>query len=366
MPIPVFRQTMAARQLDWGSLSRTILLHFLFWIFIVTYFAWGFGFNDNPLRSFINASFFLPGFFIIVYSLLYLLVPRYLLAKRFLQFFTGLIIVLAICALYTVLAQLSLDDSKSFRGMTITIGENVLPFLHVGGIALSIKMLMYWYQQRDQTLEAEKQRSAVELQLLKAQLHPHFLFNTLNNLYSHTLESSPKSPEIVMKLSELLRFMIYDSNTPKISLSKEINLMQNYIALEKLRYGDWLDISIKISGDVGKYQIATFMLLPFIENAFKHGASKQLDQSWISLNLVMEDSVMYLKLINSVEPDEGEKQSKIGGLGLMNAKKRLELLYKDNYVFETKRLEDVFIVNLEVTLEELEEKYAEVEMPYRG
>jgi sensor histidine kinase YesM len=357
---------MATRQLDWRSISRTILFHILFWIFIVTYFAWGFGFNNNPLRSFINASFFLPGFFIMVYSLLYVLVPRYLLTKRFLSFFIGLFIVLSICALYTILAQLSLDDSKTFRGMTITIGKNVLPFLHVGGIALSIKLLLYWYQQKQQTLEAEKQKSAAELRLLKAQLHPHFLFNTLNNLYSHTLESSPRSPEIVLKLSELLRFMIYDSNTPKISLAKEISLIQNYITLEKLRYGDWFDMSLTINGNVGKYQIATFLLLPFVENAFKHGASKQLDQSWISMNLTMEDSVMYFKLVNSVDPDQSENQMKIGGLGLLNAKKRLELLYKDKHRFESKRLEDVFIVDLEVTLEELEDKYAELEMSYRG
>jgi sensor histidine kinase YesM len=357
---------MATRQMNWVSYSKTVLLHILFWLFIVTYFAWGFGFNSNPLRSFINASFFLPGFFLMVYSLLYILVPRYLLTKRFLAFFIGLFIVLVICALYTILAQLSLDDSKAFRGMTITIGKNVLPFLHVGGIALSIKLLLYWYQQREKTIEAERQKTVAELQLLKAQLHPHFLFNTLNNLYSHTLESSPKSPEIVMKLSELLRFMIYESNTPKISLAKEINLIKSYITLEKLRYGDRLDLSVMITGDVGRYQIAPFLLLPFMENAFKHGTSRQLDQCWISLNLTMEGPVMYFKLVNSVEPDKTELQAKIGGLGLANAKKRLELLYNHNYVFEPKKLEDVFVVDLKVILEELEDQYAEMEMPYRG
>ena len=102
---------MATRQLNWSSLFRTILLHILFWIFIVTYFAWGFGFNENPMRSFINASLFLPGFFLIVYSLLYVLIPRYLLKKRFLPFFIGLFIVWAICALYTSRAELALVDS---------------------------------------------------------------------------------------------------------------------------------------------------------------------------------------------------------------------------------------------------------------
>ena len=357
---------MAAKQLDWLSLTRTILLHVLFWIIIVTYFAWGFGLQTNPARSIVNAAFFLPGFFVMVYPLLYVLVPRYLLPRKFLSFFIGLFIVLVICMVYTQVVQLSLDDSKIFRGMTIAVGRNVLPFLHVGGIALSIKLLLYWYIQKKLTLEAERQKTAAELQLLKAQLHPHFLFNTLNNLYAHTLEASPKSPEIVMKLSELLRFMIYESNTLKIPLAKEIKLLESYITLEEMRYGDRLDLSVTIKGDVEKYQIAPFLLLPFLENAFKHGTSKQLDQCWISLNISMEDSVMYFKLVNSVERGNGEEKVKIGGLGLLNVKRRLELLYKDKHRFETKRLEDVFVVDLEVNLEKLEDIYAELEMSNRG
>jgi LytS/YehU family sensor histidine kinase len=242
--------------------------------------------------------------------------------------------------------------------MTLSEGRNVLPFLHVGGFAVSIKLLQYWYIQRKQTLEAERQKTIVELQLLKAQLHPHFLFNTLNNLYAHSLEASPRCPEIVMKLSELLRFMIYESNTPKMPLTKEIQALQSYITLEELRYGDRIDISVTIEGDVEKYQIAPFLLLPFLENAFKHGTSKQLEKCWLSLSLSMEGSLMYFKLVNSVDRGKDEELTKPGGLGLMNVKKRLELLYKNKYKFETKRLEDVFVVDLEVTLEELEDKYA--------
>lgn len=357
---------MLSKHLNWGSLTKTVLLHLLFWIFIVTYFAWGFGIQTNPVRSFINASFFLPGFFIMVYSLIYFLVPRYLLRRKFVLFFFGLFIVLVICMLYTILAQLSLDDSKTFRGMTISEGRNVLPYLHVGGIALSIKLLMYWYEQKQQTLEAERQKTEAELKLLKAQLHPHFLFNTLNNLYSHTLEASPKSPEIVMKLSELLRFMIYESNSPKIPLTKEIQLLKGYFTLEELRYGDRLDLSVSISGNVEKYQIAPFLLLPFLENAFKHGTSKLLDQCWISLNILLDNGDMFFKLVNSVEPQAVEEQPKPGGLGLQNVKKRLELLYNDKHSLEIKRLEEVFVVDLKITLEELEKKYEEMEMSYRG
>jgi sensor histidine kinase YesM len=357
---------MATRRLELGSVTSSILLHLLFWIFIVTYFAWGIGLQ-NPVQSFKNASFFLPGFIVMVYTLLYFLVPKYLLPRKFLYFFIGLFVILAVCLLYINFAQLSFPGSFPSRSMKLSVGANVLPFIHVAGIALSIKLLTSLYQQKNQTLEAEKQKAEAELQCLKAQLHPHFLFNTLNNLYAHTLEASPKSPEIVMKLSELLRFMIYEGKTLKIPLTKEIHLIENYIALEKFRYGDRLDISVTISGDVGKYQIAPLLLLPFVENAFKHGTSNQLEQCWISLNLSLEESVMYFKLVNSIEPEkENEVPTKNGGLGLLNVNKRLGLLYKNKHSFTAKKVEEVFIVDLVINLEPLEDKYAEMEMYHSG
>jgi len=348
---------MKTKQTNWSKTLKTIALHILFWVFIVTYFAWGFGFNENPKRSFLNALYYLPGHFIMVYSLIYILVPNYLLKRKFLYFFIGLLIAILLCVFYTIIAQLSVNNTRDFRGMTLTIGRNVLPFLHVGGIALSLKLLEYWYDQKRQTLEAEKQKSIAELKLLKAQLHPHFLFNTLNNLYSHTLENSAKAPEIVLKLSALLRFMIYESNVSRIPLVKEIELLKNYIALEKLRYGDRLDMSVSITGRIESYQIAPLLLLPFLENAFKHGTSKQIDQCWISLDISVKDSVMLFKLINSVEQNTKENNKKVGGLGLQNVKRRLELIYKKGHHFVTILQDEVFIVNLNIDLEKLEDEY---------
>ena len=357
---------MRIRRIVLPKIARKILLHTLFWILTVIYFAWGFGMHVNPGRSLINAALYLPGFFLMVYSLLYFLVPRFLLKKRLFSFFLGLGIVLAICMAYSNIAQLALDASSTLRGMTLMMGRNVLPFLHVSGIALSVRMLMYWYEQREQTLEAEQQRTAAELQLLKAQLHPHFLFNTLNNLYSHTLDASPKSPEIVLKLSELLRSMIYDSNSPRIPLHREIALLRNYITLEQIRYGDRLDISVTVTGDTGKYQIAPFLLLPFLENAFKHGTGKQLGICWITMDIEVDGAVLYFKLVNSADPVTGEEPAKTGGVGLTNVRRRLELLYTDKYRFRTARLEEAFVVDLEMTLEKTEEKYAKMEMSYSG
>lgn len=341
-----------------GKLWKTIGLHILFWILVVFYFAWGFGLDLNPMKSILNALFFLPGHLIMVYTLLYFLVPKFLLSRQYLPFFSGFIMLVVICALYTVLAQLSLwGGDPKLQGATISVGRNVLPFIHVAAIAASIKLLKFWYVQKRYTLEAEQQRTVAELKLLKAQLHPHFLFNTLNNLYSHTLEFSPKSPDIVLKLSELLRFMIYESNSSRISLTKEIDLLQNYISLEKLRYGERLDLSLSITGDIEKYQIAPLLLLPFLENAFKHGTSRQIDQCWISFNLSLDNSLMNFKLINSVDPAKDDNLPRSGGLGLENVKKRLEILYRGNYRLESQKLEEVFVINLELKLELLEEQY---------
>ena len=336
---------------------KTIGLHILFWILVVLYFAWGFGLGLDPLKSIFNALFFLPGHLIMVYSLLYFLVPRFLLNRKYWQFFLGLIILVFICAFYTVIAQLSISADPRLQGATFSVGRNILPFIHIAGIAASIKLLKYWYHQRKQTLEAEQQRTVAELKLLKAQLHPHFLFNTLNNLYAHTLEFSPKSPEIVLRLSALLRFMIYESNTQRICLGKEIDLLQNYISLEKLRYGERLDISVDISGEIENYQIAPLLLLPFLENAFKHGTSMQIDQCWISFNLVIVDSRMSFKLINSIDPQLGEDPARHGGMGLENVRRRLQILYEGKYKMETQKRQDVFIINLEIQLEPLEEQY---------
>lgn len=340
-----------------GRTLKRIGLHILFWILIVLYFAWGFGLDLNPMQSFRNALYFIPGHLLIVYGVLYFLVPKYLLHRKYWQFFLGLFVLTSICAFYTILAQLSISSNPKLQGANITVGRNVLPYIHVAAIAASIKLLKFWYVQRKHTLEAEQQRTVAELKLLKAQLHPHFLFNTLNNLYSHTLEFSPKSPEIVLRLSALLRFMIYESNSQRIPLDKEINLLENYISLEKMRYGDRLDMSINITGEIEKYQIAPLLLLPFIENSFKHGTSRQIEQCWISLDLSLEGSLLKFKLINSIDSVTSDVDSGQGGLGLDNVKKRLEILYKGCYKLETQKLQDVYVVNFELQLELLEEQY---------
>lgn len=341
------------------KLAIRIARHLAFWIAIVIYFGWGFGFNVNAKRSLLNALSYVPGHMIMVYSLLYFLTPRYLVKKKYLQFIIGLVIVILICACYASLANLTLTAFKqSFSGISLDIGRNVLPFIHVGALAFSIKFLNFWQQQKQQTLLTQRELLTTELELLKSQIHPHFLFNTLNNLYAYTLERSHKAPEIVLKLSSLLRFMIYESTAAQIPLNKEIALLQAYIQLEQLRYGDRLDVSFSCRGDMDSRQIAPLLLLPFLENAFKHGTSKQIDQCWLSFDLNVHGSTMQFKLVNSVDKDENDKPSTTGGLGLQNVRRRLDLLYKGRYRLEVQQQEEVFIVSLQLQLSMVEQAAA--------
>jgi LytS/YehU family sensor histidine kinase len=335
------------------KIAKQILLHLLFWAIIVTYFAWGFGFGVNYKAAFFNAVLYLPGFIFIVYVHIYYLIPRYLIRREYIPFFSGLIIAVAVCSVYSWLIELTLSANAKFEGVTMATGRAILPFIHVAGIAISINLLNYWYRQKQKTTEAQNEKMAAELDLLKSQIHPHFLFNTLNNLYSFTLEKSEKAPEIILKLSNLLRFMIYESSVAFIPLHKEISILQQYIDLEQLRYGDRLDISFTINGDLNKKQIAPLLLLPFLENVFKHGVSHQTDRCWISFDLRVSGSFIYLKLINSKDNDDISGLSQFSGIGLQNVKRRLDLLYAGCHKLETLEMEEVFIVNLALQAEDI-------------
>ncbi|MEO5683894.1 MAG: histidine kinase [Chitinophagaceae bacterium] len=335
-----------------NSRVKTLLLHFTFWLIVLFYFSWGFAAGINFRSSFMNILVYMPGFMLLVYTLVYVLVPRYLTRKKYWQFFSGLLLALLICTVYAELAQ-GFVRGGVFNGVSMREGRGVLPFIHIGGIAISINLLNHWYKQKQQTLEARQQKTAAELELLKSQIHPHFLFNTLNNLYSFVLDNSPAAPAIVLKLSGLLRFMIYESSAAFIPLLKEIELLKEYISLEQLRYGSRLDLSITVKGEPGGKEIPPLLMLPLIENAFKHGTANQVDQCWITLYINITDTGIHFKLLNSMDVVE-ETGRTARGVGLKNVQRRLELLYPGEYIFKAEAGKEVFIVNLELPLREQE------------
>jgi len=194
------------------------------------------------------------------------------------------------------------------------------------------------------------------LQLLKAQVHPHFLFNTLNNIYYFTLSGSPKAPEIIDKLSGLLHYILNECNQPLIPLQKEINMVRDYMALEKIRYGE-MNMTIGIQEEGSEKLIAPLLLIPFVENSFKHGTSKMLAHPWVKLQMTIENNMLHFSVTNS-RPPEAETQLKKGNIGLKNVKKRLELLYPGTHELNIVSKPESFFVYLEVQLQDTKDYVA--------
>ena len=225
-----------------------------------------------------------------------------------------------------------------------------LTMLLITGVAVGIKLFRVWYGRNQANQQLARQTLLIELQVLKAQIHPHFLFNTLNNLYSLTLKQSPQAPNMVLQLSGLLHYMIHECSTPRVPLGKEIEFIQNYIELEKLRYGPRLTVSMRVSGEISTTFIAPLLLITFVENAFKHGASKQIDSACIDLALTVTDNTLLFRLENtrSELPNHALRES--GGLGLMNVRKRLALLYPNAHELIIHANPHSFRIELSLTL----------------
>ncbi|UKJ06166.1 sensor histidine kinase [Solitalea lacus] len=219
-------------------------------------------------------------------------------------------------------------------------------------LAASIKLGKHLAKKQKENTLLLREKLNAELQLLKAQVHPHFLFNTLNNIYSFILTSNPIAPDLILKLSNLMHYIITECNHPKVQLTKEIEMIESYIELEKIRYGKRLDLDISIIGNLEHKSIAPLLLLPFIENSFKHGASTQLENSWIKVELLISERNLTMKLINSKPLDSDQHVTKNGGIGLVNVQKRLQLLYPNQHTLRINSDREVFSIYLEVALEE--------------
>src|SRR6185436_3871332 len=148
------------------------------------------------------------------------------------------------------------------EGIYLSLLAGLRGGITIGGIAVSIKLMKHWYVKEQRNLQLQKENAEAQLQLLKAQVHPHFLFNTLNNIYSHTQGVAPVASQLALGLSDMLRFMIYECNQPQVSLAKELKMIQDYVTLEKIRYGNRLDVQIDLPPYTENLLIAPLLLLP--------------------------------------------------------------------------------------------------------
>jgi two-component system, LytTR family, sensor kinase len=338
---------------------KTISFHVAFWLAYLCYTGVDDGRHHHDALSFHLEPSDVTGMgiaMLVVYANLWLLMPRYYVKQKYWRYFFAVVLLLLAGGLISRflswqiwlprerLADPDSDEPIEFWILTRIAGDatEIFPVL---AISVLIK-LMFDANTREKKLRAiEKEKFTAEMSLLKAQINPHFFFNTLNSLYSLSLAQSDRSAAVVLRLSDLMRYMLYEANAHTVLLKDEITYLENYIGIERMRYSERLDLSFQYSGDITGKWISPLLLLPFVENAFKHGIEDS--SGWITIDLKVVDTMLYLKVENSFTVPSKPKKP---GLGLINVGKRLELAYPGKHGLHINQNDDIYSVALTLQL----------------
>jgi two-component system sensor histidine kinase AlgZ len=315
--------------------------HIIFWLvyFLFNTFRWGSYFNDYLYSLKTNLLGF-PIHIALCYFNIYFLMTRFLFKRKFtlyvaLFFTTIFLMVLAKFNLtyFLISNQVWPEGPEPINSLSLNyIIDMMIGEVYVITFVTAIKVTLDFLKKQKRVTDLEKIQLKTELLFLKAQVSPHFLFNTLNNIYSLALEKSEKTPRIIMRLSELMRYLLYETRSKRQSLSNEISCIQNYLDLEKIRHDDLLEVNMSISGDIENKKIAPILLLTFIENAFKHGVHKNRGKIRIDIDFTVKENFLYFTVTNPLPLIPVVKNTLDGsnGIGLENVKKRLTLGYNQS------------------------------------
>jgi len=339
------------------SKKQYIVQQGLFWLIsivcftvVLIYTRSDFHFYNIDLRMAVNILITVGFLAISVYINLLWLIPIFFNKRRFLLFTILEIANILLFILLNYYATFIFEGGKHpINFLTEFIAEFILILLFLI-VSTLLKFMRDSITLQDVELrmkEVEKQKIEAELRALKAQVNPHFFFNTLNSLYSLSLDKSDKAPELILKLSELMRYVIYESKDDLVPVGKQLEFLQSYVYLERLRSNESLDVQFDVKGDRLQVKIAPLIYLAFIENAFKHGAKDKCDNPYIHIvfNLEQDDRVIF-SIENRANPFRGKNPD--GGFGLANVKKRLELLYPGKYELDIRESVSNYRVDLTI------------------
>ena len=348
--------------------SHRIKRHVIFWVLWWAYFAATYYYYlqvglQKIILGNLTPILLLESFLLILihltacYFFIYVLLPRYLITKKYLSLSAGIILLAGFLlgAGYFVHSFIfpAIDPayhSKMSSNNTLwwtNINSGLLNAPKVIAAAAAIKLIKRWYLKQKEKERIEKEKLITDLQLMKAQIRPGFLFSSLNQIYEAAQQQSPKASGLLLKLADLLSYLLYECDEPKVPLEKELNMMKEYMTLEKARYGDKLELETVIKGDMSNKQIAPLLLLPFIENSFKH-CSKQAEQPWINLEIGIENEILSMKLLNGVTLTDAD----ISIHEIKNIEKRLQLLYPGKHELKKYIENEIYFVLLKIDLSE--------------
>ncbi len=328
--------------------------HFIFWLSYFTFnvVRWGSYYQDYWYSFKSNLVTFTLSM-ILVYINIYFLFPKFILKKKYVSYLVNFTLIL--CVFYIIRTELiyyfineNVWPESSTPQKAYSFNHIVIVFLAgIYDVALvtTIKLTTDWVFEKKRTEQLQKAQSRSELNFLKAQIQPHFFFNTLNNLYALAVEKSDKTPEVILKLSEIMQYVLYEVKEPEISLLKEINYIHSYLELEKLRYGDAIKSQLSINGNIDNVNVPPLLFLPFIENCFKHGA-KNNKNTKVTIRFDKEDNWMVFYVENNFSNIANVVAEH--GIGIENVKRRLQLLYLDEFRLKTNIVENKYIVELTI------------------
>ncbi len=336
----------------------TFLLHSIFWVVIYFFYAYFLGYgSSNIIYVNLFSGYLMPVTILISYFFNYYLIPKYLLSKKYKLFIlysiytfiiSGYLIILTI--LYGLIYSEELKEGNT-APLTKTLPFIVLGVFFVVTISIAISLIIHSYKSiisnenlRNKILETQLKLKEQELKFLKMQIHPHFLFNSLNTIYGFAIKKRDETPEIILKLSNLLDYILYQIEKPKVFLKDEINHLMDYVSLEKMRFHDTLEVLVNFKVNNENLQIAPMLLIPFVENSFKHGAIID-GKLKVTIFIETKENKLFFEIVNSAV---NEKDS-VRGIGLENIEKRLEMLYPKYHNVEVIQSNNQFKVKLEIS-----------------
>jgi two-component system, LytTR family, sensor kinase len=340
-------------------LSTNGAYHMIFWGIVLIILTIVEGTRHGFVFTFTNELINVFFYALIVYLNLFYLIPKYLTQKRFLAYAAYLVLAIVLITPIKILV-FYLKFNHVPASQRELLDHQLAYFLinfFVATTSTIYKIVTDWVIQLREKQELENETMQSELRFLKSQINPHFLFNTLNSLYALTLKKSDLAPEIVIKLSEMMRYMLYDCNEKRVMLSKEIAYLQNYLDLERLRQGNVVDIKLSVEGLVSEQKIAPLLFIPFVENSFKHGVNHYISGgAFVNVHLKVEG----LKVDFTIENSKPEKapmsdpNRRSGGIGLVNVHRRLNLIYPKRYELKIDNNPKSYSVHLDIDLDDQE------------
>ncbi len=297
------------------------------------------------LNAFLSVTLFiLPPIYLVVYWL----IPRFLIKRKHFYFAAGAILIIHLFGLFLGYGEPLMD--KYFFGITSSSNSpevGLFAIAFVLTVTILLNLSYRWFIQQSVLKQMENDHLKKELSLLKNQINPHFFFNTLNNLYALALENSEETPDVILRLSQLMRYSIYDCRSPFVEIGKEVAYIKNYIALQQIRQ---YDAKIVFENEVTDetIKVAPLLFIVLLENAFKHGVDSMSQGAEVFVRLIANERIIHFEVKNNFKVNEIDQ---IGGVGLENVKKRLDLIYGKNHQLTTETKDDDFIATLKIQFE---------------